>query len=76
MLWLPYKINQFHVQHDFLFLSKRRGQNNLFPAQSKFNYCRKGLSKKNIKTKKCTPKSVLLQNISLVVYCVFQFIAA
>ena len=47
--WLPYKTNQFHVQNDFLFLSN-------------FN-CLKVLSMKNIliniKTIKCTPKSVL-----------------
>ena len=36
----------------------------LFSVQANFNYCRKKLSRKfiwiNIKTKKCTPKSVLL----------------
>jgi len=61
--WLPYKTNQFHVQHDFLFLSKRPvcGQN-VFQRSQILNIV-EVLSKKNIlidiKTKKCTPKSVL-----------------
>ena len=36
--WLPYKTNQFYVQHDFLF----------FSAQTISNCCRKMLSKKII----------------------------
>ena len=59
--WLPYKTNQFHVQHNFLFSSERLVLVRAW--QNNFNYCRKVLSKKNIlikkKTKKCTPKSVL-----------------
>ena len=43
--------------------SSVRGQNTFFSVQSNFNYCRKVLSKKNIwinlKTKICTPNSVL-----------------
>ena len=67
--WLPYKTNQFHMQHDFLFSSKRPMLVRVWEkinlsAQSSYNYCWKVLSMKNIliniKTKKCTPKSVLL----------------
>jgi len=41
--WLPYKTNQFHVQHDFRFSSKRPAlvhvwQNNVLSVQSNFNY--------------------------------------
>jgi len=56
--WLPYKTNQLHVQHDFLFSSKRPVL--VRALQNNFNYCRKVLSKKDIliiiKTKTCTPK--------------------
>ena len=66
--WLPYKTNQFHVQHDFLFSSKRpvlvrAWSKKCICQQSNFNYCLKVLSMKKYfdkyKNKKCTPKSVL-----------------
>ena len=60
--WLPYKTNQFHMQHDFRFSSYRPHSacpgvaNNFFSVQSiLFNYCLKVLSMKiiwiNIRTK-------------------------
>ena len=84
---LPYKTNQFHVQQDSLFLSKRpvlvhAWKNYFLSAQSNFNYCRKVLSMKNIliniKTKKCTPKSVLRWEFASVyvqsLFCLFQIL--
>ena len=52
-MWLPYKTNQFPVQHDFLFSSKRpvlvrAWPKKLFSAQSNCNHCRNMFSKKYI----------------------------
>jgi len=80
-MWLPYKTNQFHVQHDFLFSSTspmlvHAWQNIIFfVASLNFlsNYCGKVLSMKiiliNKKNKKCTPKSVLRWEFASVYLC-------
>jgi len=67
--WLPYKTNQFHVQHDFLFSSKRPVLVRAWPNKCICQHSRilmivlKCYPWKNIliniRTKKCTPKSVL-----------------
>ena len=65
---LPYKINQFHVQHEFLFSSKRpvllrSWPKTFFLLRSQILVIVKVLPQKNslinIKRNKCTPKSVL-----------------
>ena len=76
--WLPYKINQFHVQHVFLFSSKRpmlvHACQKFFGApQTNFNYCQKVLSIKNILIK-CMPKSVLrweFASVYVKIHCYF-----
>ena len=58
-IWLPYKTNKFYVQHDLLFSSKRPLCGNFLRISAfKFYLLSKSVLI-DIKTKKCTPKSVL-----------------
>ena len=55
-IWLPYKTNQFYVQHDLLFSSKRPLCGNLLRISAfKFYLLSKSVLI-DIKTKKCTSK--------------------
>ena len=85
--WLPYKTNQFHMQHDFRFSSYRPHSacpgvaNNFFSVQSiLFNYCLKVLSMKiiwiNIRTKNvhqnlCCVGSLLQYILSTLCWYIF-----